>query len=162
MHDTPRSLIRVTCKPGPLTGKISRDWQFSPRPCTEFLLVSDMVGASSELEKNNKKPIQTPNNVIVAETLLYQDKSLAKTGIFGKCNIWCFSSALGGGSIKWWGVAEYHIFQGCSKMLGKKGFTSGRRMEPIADYRSLKRLRDVAAFTSCNYSPCVNTGHRQD
>ena len=122
VHDTPRSLIRVTCKPGPLTGKISRDWQFSPRPCTEFLLVSDMVGASSELEKNNKKPIQTPNNVIVAETLLYQDKSLAKTGIFGKCNIWCFSSALGGGSIKWWGVAEYHIFQGWAKMLGKERY----------------------------------------
>ena len=137
--------------------KISRDWQFSPWQCTAFLPVTDMVGASSELGNTKKKTIQTPNNVIVAENLLYQDNIAAKTGIFGK-HLWQILAVLNKSGVyhQLWvaeessgGVLLNTIFSKVGpKCWGKKGITSGRRMEPIADYCSLKRLRDVAAFTS--------------
>ena len=110
--------------------KISRDWQFSPWQCTAFLPVTDMVGVSSEL--GNTKNKQSKHRTMslwrkpplpgqhCSQNGYFWKAPMANSGSFEQ--IWCLSSALGGGRIKWWGVAEYHICQGCSKMLGEERY----------------------------------------
>ena len=143
--------MTVTCKPKyPVTGN------FLPgnalHSCLSLIWWESPV--NWEIQKTNNPNTEQCH---CGGNLLYQDNIAAKTGIFGK-HLWQILAVLNKSGVyhQLWvaeessgGVLLNTIFSKVGpKCWGKKGITSGRRMEPIADYRSLKRLRDVAAFTS--------------